>query len=169
MIETKDLISFLRTGQSLCDIKIGHKKADVISKFGSKLDQYGKKEYGYLELPKGIRFGYFGEELDELAVLNKREDAVFELSVPDLHETFTIGPKTTVHEAIKFLNWSSVIWSAVDTANKFSLTILTQGQVSLIFDLEDGELMKISTAKTKQESSVQHQLSKTKAEEQGLN
>lgn len=164
MIETKDLISFLKTGESLCDIKIGHKKADVISRFGEKLDQYGEKDYGYLELPKGIRFGFWGDEIDELAVLNKREDALFELHVPDLHETFTLGPKTTIHEAIKFLNWSKVIWSVVDTANIFSLTIFTQGQVGLVFDLEDGELMIISTAKNKHESSVQHQISKTKAE-----
>ena len=169
MIETKDLISFLKTGQLLCDIKIGHKKADVISRFGSGLVQYGEKDYGYLELPKGIRFGYFADKIDELAVLNKREDAVFELHVPDLHETFTIGPKTTIHEAIKFLNWSSVIWSVVDTSNKFSLTLLTQGQVGLIFDLEDGELMKISTARSKQRDSVQHQISKTKADVQLLN
>ena len=164
MIETKDLISFLKTGRSLCDIKIGHKKADVISRFGTRIDQYGEKDYGYLELPKGIRFGYCGYEIDELAVLNKREDAVYELYVPDLHETFTIGPKTTINEAIKFLNWSSIIWSIVDTANKFSLTLITQGQVGLVFDLEDGELMKISTARSKHESSVQHQIPKTKAE-----
>lgn len=169
MIETKDLISFLKTGQSLCDIKIGHKKADVISRFGEKLDHYGEKNYGYLELPKGIRFGYLGDEIDELAVLNKREDAVFELHVPDLDETFTIGTKTTIHEAIKFLNCSSVAWSAVDTANKFSLTLFTEGQVGLTFDLEEGELMKISTARTNQESSVQHGIPAIAAEEQVQN
>jgi hypothetical protein len=164
MIETKDLILFMKTGQSLCDVKIGHKKAEVISRFGTRLEQYGEKNYGYFELPKGIRFGYFGDEIDELAVLNKREDAVFELPVPDLHETFSISPKTTICEAIKFLNWSSVKWSVIDTANKFNLTLLTQGKVGLIFDLEDGELMIISTTRSKQES-VQHQVSKTKAEE----
>jgi hypothetical protein len=164
MIETKDLITFLKTGQSLCGTEIGHRKADVISTFGEDLIQYGEKDYGYFELPKGIRLGYWGDQIDELTVLNKREDAIFELNVTDLHETFTIGPKTTIHEAIKFLNWSYVRWSVVDTANKFSLTLLTEGQVGLVFDLEDGELMKISTARGKHESSGQHQISKTKAE-----
>jgi len=164
MIDTRDLVTFLKTGLSLCGIEIGHRKADVISTFGENLIQYGEKDYGYLELPKGIRLGYRGDEIDELAVLNKREDAIFELNVTDLHETFTISPKTTIHEAIKFLNWSAVRWSVVDTANEFSLTLLTEGHVGLIFDLTDGELMKISTARSKQESSVQHQIAKTKAE-----
>lgn len=150
MFETKDLILFLRTGQTLCDIKIGHKKADLIAKFVDKLEQYGEKDYGYLELPKGIRFGYRGDQIDELAVLTKRDDAVFELDVPELHETFTVGSKTTIQEAVKFLNWSSIAWSVVEPANKFNLNLLTEGNVVLVFDLEDGELMLISTARTKQ-------------------
>jgi hypothetical protein len=149
MIETQDLITFLKTGHSLCGIAIGHRKSDVIAKFGEKLNQYGEQEIGYLELPKGVRLGYSGDEIDELAVLNKREDANFAFYVADLCETFTIGPKTTIHEAIKFLNWSCVKWSVVDTANKFSLTLVTQGLVGLIFDLEDGELMKLSKAGSK--------------------
>jgi hypothetical protein len=144
MIETAELITFLRNGQSLCDIKIGHTKQDVLSKFGAQLDQYGEKDYGYFELPRGIRFSFFKDEIDGLAVLNKRNDAVFDLVVPDLQDTFTIGPKTTIQEAIKFLNWSQVNWTVVDTVNKFNLTILTQGNVGLIFDLDDGELMMIS-------------------------
>lgn len=77
-------------------------------------------------------------------VLNKREDAVFVLHVPYLLNTFTIGPNTTIHEAIKFLNWSRTKWTIVDTDNKFNLTILTQADVGLIFDLDDGELLMIS-------------------------
>ena len=144
MIETDELICFLQNGKSLCDIEIGQTKHDVISRFGEQLDQYGEKEYGYLELPKGVRFSYFKDEIDGLAVLNKREDAVFTLVVPDLQDTFTIGPNTTIHEAIKFLNWSGTKWTAVDTDNKFNLIILTQGNVRLTFDLDYGELIMIS-------------------------
>jgi hypothetical protein len=144
MIETTDLISFLQIGKSLCDIELGHTRQDVIARFGDQLDQYGEKDYGYFELPKGVRFSYFKDEIDGLAVLNKREDAMFALHVPDLLDTFTIGPSTTIHEAIKFLNWSRTKWTLVDTDNKFNLTILTQAGVGLIFDLDDGELMMIS-------------------------
>ena len=59
MIETGELISFLQNGKSLCGIEIGQTKQDVISRFGEQLDQYGEKDYGFFELPKGIRFGYF--------------------------------------------------------------------------------------------------------------
>lgn len=149
MIETADLISFLQTGKSLCNIEIGQKKQDVISKFGEQLEQYGEKEYGYFELPKGIRFSYFKDEIDGLAVLNKREDAVFAIDVAELQDTYTIGPNTTIHEAIKFLNWSGTKWTTVDTDNKFNLTILTQGNVGLIFDLDEGELIMISTTRSK--------------------
>jgi hypothetical protein len=144
MIETAELISFLQIGKSLCDIEIGQNKQDVVSRFGEQLEQYGEKGHGYLELPKGVRFSYFKEEIDGLAVLNKREDAVFIFDVQELQDTFTIGPNTTIHEAIKFLNWSRTKWTIVDTDNKFNLTILTQGNVGLIFDLDDGELMMIS-------------------------
>jgi hypothetical protein len=148
MIETTDLISFLQIGKSLCDIEIGQARQDVIARFGEQLDQYGEKDYGYFELPKGVRFSYFKDEIDGLAVLNKRKDAVFVLDVPDLLDTFTIGPNTTIHEAIKFLNWSRTKWTIVDTDNKFNLTILTQAGVGLIFDLDDGELMMISKVRT---------------------
>lgn len=148
MIETADLISFLQIGKSLCGIEIGQTRQDVLAKFGDHLDQYGENDYGYLELPKGVRFSYFKNEIDGIAVLNKREDAVFVLHVPDLLDNFTIGPNTTIHEAIKFLNWSRINWTIVDTDNKFNLTILTQADVGLIFDLDDGELMMISKVRS---------------------
>jgi hypothetical protein len=80
---TVDLISFLQIGKSLCGIEIGQRRQEVIARFGEQLDQYGEKDYGYLELPKGIRFNYFKDEIDGLAVLNKREDAVFVLHDKD--------------------------------------------------------------------------------------
>lgn len=144
MIETSELISFLQFGKSLCNIEIGQTKLDVISRFGMQLEQYGEEEYGYLELPNGVRFSYYKGEIDGLAVLNKREDAVFTFFVPELQDSFTIGPDTTIHEAINFLNWSQTKWTIADNENKFNLTILTQGNVGLIFDLDGGELIIIS-------------------------
>jgi hypothetical protein len=144
MINTPDLISFLQKGQSLCDIQIGQTRQEIVSKFGRFAIHYGDNNVGYYELPKGIRVGYTGNIVDELAILNKREDAVFKLYVTDLLETFVIGPTTTIQEAVKFLNWSGTGWSITDTTNKFNLTIMTNANVGLTFDLEDGELMIIS-------------------------
>ena len=146
MFNTQDLIQFLKLGQSLCDIRLGQNKNDVTAKFGTLVESYGDKKgnYGYLEIPKGIRYSYHGDEIDGLAILNKREDAIFELFVNEIDATYKIGPETTIQEAIKFLVWAQIKWTIPKTDDKFHLTIKTEANVGLVFDLDDGALMKIS-------------------------
>lgn len=142
MIETADLIEFLRKGERLCGISIGMKKQEVIEKFGSQLYVYGDKQVGYMELPKGIRFGYFGNFIDEMAILNEGEDAVYSILVENAGKKISIGPETTIAEAKELLNYSGIKWIQLEPVSGNDTTILTEGYVGLVF-YEGSEKLRI--------------------------
>jgi hypothetical protein len=127
MIQSDEVVKFIKEGTSLCGICIGSKRTDVESTFERVLNKYGDKKVGYIEIPQGIRFGYWDNLIDELAILTDRPDAIY---------------KSQFADAKIFLESNSIKWTTLGDTN--DLSILTEGYVVLIFDNDTGELRMIS-------------------------
>lgn len=144
MNNVSELIDFLRKGEVLFSISLGTQKQEVFNRFGNLLTVYGDKMVGYLELPGGIRFGYWNDTIDELAVLNQRDDAKYPFQIEGVERELVLGPETTFDEVTTLLDSQDIEWKRLELTNEFEYTILTEGFVGLVFDAETQELKIIS-------------------------
>jgi hypothetical protein len=151
-IEEKNwLIRFLKEGKFFDDLQIHTKVSDAYSSLGKPTSKIGNDERGWLlEFRNGILIRQLDSFINELAILfNKRnvkysiEITSFEHAISSSKHITEISKKTLIHEFLKILGYNNIKWKSCDERSKECLSIITEGNVLIIFTLEDGKLFKI--------------------------
>jgi len=142
-----DLINFIINGTSLNGISLNDSLDKVIDVLGKPIEKIGDKKAGFLQYKKGLRYGYFGNEIDELAILF-REWKKYSYPVKNnFNEEINISGKTQIHQFIYFLNSNEIKWKVVHEKNLDALIIEVNSTIYVFFDLYTGYLNKIFVAR----------------------
>jgi len=144
-----DLVHFMINGTSLNGISLNDPVKKVIDTMGKPIETIGNKETGFFQYRNGLRYGYFENEIDELAILFRPQKKYWYSVKNDLNEEIIISGKTQIHQFIYMLKSTEVKFACVDEKNldKDTLMLKVNGAVYVFFDLYTGYLEKIFVAR----------------------
>lgn len=142
----EEVLGFINAGE-IMGIKIGMTVAEVYEKLGQPEELVGDSNVGYLEYGI-ISFGYFGNVIDELAIrFYKNKTIRFVTKETEFGEAGKIDGDTKINEFIYLLNSRSLLWDCYDKSNLDYFIVRSGVGVGIVFDLDDGNLNRISYAK----------------------
>ncbi|WP_113635888.1 hypothetical protein [Nubsella zeaxanthinifaciens] len=136
---------FLKTGNNLNGVILNDPKDKISELLGEPIELIGDRECGFFQYKNGVRIGYFGNEIDELAISFVGRGDIF-YSVK-LDNTYEITNHTQIHEFIFFLNNNNLSWKSFDEKSKMAFSIILKSGVYVVFDLETGCLYKIGKSR----------------------
>lgn len=138
-----DVLDFIKKG-AIKGLTLGMPLIVVNEKLGRPDENVGDFKSGYLTY--GIfSVGYFDDLIDELAILFYKNKMVSLITKEnEFGELNEINAETKINEFIYFLNSNGVLWDCYDKGNLDYFIIRSEVGVSIVFDLHDGTLNKIS-------------------------
>jgi hypothetical protein len=142
-----EILDFLRSGNGLCGVQLDAPVAAMLERLGKPHRHAGNEEFGgYYEYNGGIRFGYLGGQIIEMAVLLRyREGVHLPVSVPGTRTqsalTMVITEHTRMHTCLRLLQYAGLPWQAEPNADVDRLYVkVGDAGASIIFDLDDGHI-----------------------------
>jgi hypothetical protein len=138
-----DLFDFMTKGYSLCGVSLNDTIEKVQKLLGKPLEKIGDKTAGFLIYTEGVRYGYFENEIDELAILFNEKNKMKYNFINDMNEKVEVSNKTQIHQFIYLLNTKKITWKCVDEKNIGAFIIIINHATCIYFDLDTGRLMKI--------------------------
>ena len=145
------MLNFLKTGHSLNGIAIGSTLSDLRTALGEPTDTVGDHQNGYVYY-EYYRYGYTKNIITELSIefphidtpiiLKDVEYRKYDIS---LFEDFSLDQNTQLHEIIRLLNHLQLDWMAKNEIDKDHVIIRLGNGLSIVSDLSDGIIVRIST------------------------
>ncbi|PIV48445.1 MAG: hypothetical protein COZ75_03560 [Flavobacteriaceae bacterium CG_4_8_14_3_um_filter_34_10] len=145
------MIEFLKKGKELNNVHMGMSVDAVYSELGEPDEIIGDNNSGYLHYGE-YRYGYdikrciceMSIEFNRLEKKYKLKELETEKYGVKFYESFTISNKSKIHKIIRFLNYIQLRWESNNDGDKDYLKIKIDGGPFLIFNLQNGVLLKIS-------------------------
>ena len=144
------MLNFLKTGHTLNGIAIGSKLSDVKTTLGEPTETVGDHQNGYVYY-EYYRYGYTKDNITELSIefslietpiiLKDVEYRKYDIS---LFEDFSLDQNTQLHEIIRLLNHLQLDWMAKNEIDKDHGIIRLGNGLSVVSDLSDGTIIRIS-------------------------
>ncbi|MCK8480938.1 hypothetical protein [Psychroserpens algicola] len=145
------MIEFLRNGKELNGISMGLKikslyeimgePDEVIGDMANGYIRYNHLRYGYDEsqciIEMSIELSYLEKKLNFKNIKSEKYGIVSE-------QSFSISSKTKIHEFINFLNFLNISWQSDNKKDKNYLTLKLKPGPYVIFDLDNGILIRVS-------------------------
>jgi hypothetical protein len=140
-----DLSNFLKEGESLLNVKLNDSIDTLELRLGSYISKTGDKEVGFFKYANGLRFGYFKQQVDEIAILFfDSKKANYTYVVEATGQVESINKKTMIHDIIRILNIDKIDWSCWDTTTLNMFCIRTAKNIFISFDLDTGRIFMMS-------------------------
>jgi len=140
-----NILDFLRNANNLNGVHLNDSVDKVFELRGDPLEIIGDKACGFLHYGNGIRFGYFGTEIDELAIIFYGGKSI--TYIVDCEHIRIINEKSTINEILLFLNFSNIEWKSNDEKNVNVFSVKLNNNIYILFDLLTGRLTKISISR----------------------
>lgn len=124
--------------------KLEDKIVAIKKEIGKPENIIGNEECGYYEYQNGLRIGYIDDFINEFALLFCEEkNNKFQIEILEIDCVKQLSKKTSIHDFIKILNFSKVEWKTCDEKSTEMFSIITEGNVLILFNLDNGKLYKI--------------------------
>ena len=138
-----NILDFFKKGKSLEGISVLDKSEKLFKIMGTPVSIIGDKKWGYYRYAGGLQYGYTKDHIDEVGIVfdgNKRTK--FPVKVDLLEENY-ITNKTSICSLIKLLSYSKIKWRSWDENSTSAFSIRTEGDVLILFHLDEETLEKI--------------------------
>ena len=140
-----NILDFFKNGGHLNEVHLNDSIEKVTQICGNPIEKIGDKECGFLHYSNGVRFGYFNNEIDELAIVFFGNTSIkYDINCDHLT---VINEKSTINEIIYLLNASNIVWKGNDEKNINVFSIKLNNNIYILFDLLTGFLTKISLSR----------------------
>ena len=144
ILKKNGLIEFLKDGEAFLGFKTQDKVTQIFELVGQPELIIGNEEMGFYEYKNGIRIGYVDDFMDEFAILfSEKRHIEFPIHSSSLKGIKKITKNLQIFELISILNSNKIKWKSCDEKSSSCFTIITEGDVLILFDLENGELFRV--------------------------
>lgn len=137
-----DFMEFLTQGDNLLGVSLNDRVSKLHELLGKPLEIVGNKKAGFFHY-KGLRYGYFEDKIDEIAVVFYNEDDLKFNVTNEFQEDFELSNRTFLHRFMYFLSSVQIGWECRGFKYQNGCTLVTKKKVHIEFDLETGFLHKI--------------------------
>lgn len=142
-----DIIDFMINGNDLNGICINDPIEKVVSLMGKPVEIVGDKKAGFFHYRNGLRFGYSGSEVDELAILFQEKGKYSYHTSNQFNDEIIISGVMQLHEFIFMLKSKEIKWECIKGRSMFALKLQINSKTYALFDLYTGYLDRISISR----------------------
>jgi len=142
-----DIVDFMVNGSDLNSICINDPIAKVISLMGKPVEIVGDEKAGFFHYHNGLRYGYFGNEVNELAILFHETGKYSYRTSNQFNEEIIISGVMQLHEFIYMLKSKEIKWECIKGRSISGLTLQINNKTYVLFDLYNGYLDRISISR----------------------